>query len=251
MKKCVAKRKRMILPDTPWCSFFPYRQSLTTSSPKVINMKKSITHLIFCLSLAFLFPSPVKAQSIAQDLEQLSLDYQKLAGLKSILKQMYTGYEVLSKGYAAVKAVAQGNFTLQEGFIDGLFIVSPAVRAYPRIADIINDQAMLVDEYQSAWASFRQDRHFNPDEIGYMLTVYNRLIITSLKDLSDLAMIITDNKLRMSDAERLAAIDRIYAGGHGQLYFLRSFNDQNYRIAVQRASGANDQQSIKKLYSIH
>jgi hypothetical protein len=214
-------------------------------------MKKSMIILTICLLTAFVFPTIGKAQSIAQDLEQLSLDYQKLAGLKSILKQMYTGYEVLSKGYSAVKDVAQGNYSLHEAFIDGLFIVSPAVRAYPRIADIINDQAMLVSEYQSAWATFRQDKHFDPDEIGYMLTVYNNLISTSLKNLSDLSLIITDSQLRMSDAERLAAIDRIYTGGHGQLYFLRSFNDQNYRIAVQRAREANDQQSIKNLYGIN
>jgi hypothetical protein len=213
-------------------------------------MRKSIILLTIGLLIAAI-PGTGKAQSIAQDLEQLSLDYQKLAGLKSILSQMYTGYEVLSKGYNAVKEVSQGNFSLHEAFIDGLFIVSPAVRAYPRVADIINDQTMLVNEYQSAWTSFRQDKHFNPDEIGYMLSVYNNLISSSLKNLSDLSMIVTDSQLRMSDAERLTAIDRIYTGGHGQLSFLRSFNDRNYRIAVQRAKEANDQQSIKNLYGIN
>ena len=115
----------------------------------------------------------------------------------------------------------------------------------------INDQAMLVNEYQSAWNSFRQDKHFNPDEAGYMLTVYNNLIGASLKNLSDLSMIVTDSQLRMSDAERLAAIDRIFTDSHGQLSFLRSFNDRNYRIAVQRAREANDPQTIKKLYGIN
>src|ERR1700761_7207600 len=110
-----------------------------------MSMKRTIILLALCLTTMVLIPCQGKAQSIAQDLQQLSLDYQKLSGLKSILKQMYTGYEVLSKGYSAVKDVAQGNFNLHEAFIDGLFIVSPAVRVYPRIADIINDQAMLVD----------------------------------------------------------------------------------------------------------
>src|ERR1700744_1849200 len=211
-----------------------------------MKIQKKIIGIL--LAIGFIIPIQSRAQSIAQDLQQLSLDYQKLAGLKSILKQMYTGYEVLSKGYNAVKEVSQGNFSLHEAFIDGLFIVSPTVRAYPRIVDIINDQTMLAREYQSAWTSFRQDKHFNPDEIGYMLSVYNNLITSSLKNLSDLSMIITDSQLRMSDAERLAAIDRIYTGGRGQLSFLQSFNDQNFRITVQRAREANDLQSIKSLY---
>jgi hypothetical protein len=214
-------------------------------------MKKATIILTLILTAGILYPSTSKAQSIAQLTEQLALDYQKLAGLKSILSQMYTGYEVLSKGYHAVKDVSQGNFSLHEAFLDGLLVVSPTVRKYPRVADIINDQAALISEYHSAYSSFKQDQHFDPDEIGYMLRVYNNLVSASLKNLDDLSMVISDSKMRMSDAERLAAIDRIYTGGHGQLAFLRSFNDQNYRVAVQRAREANDQQTIKSLYGIH
>lgn len=214
-------------------------------------MKKKSIILCFAALTSVLWPVAGKAQSIAQLTEQLALDYQKLAGLKSILSQMYKGYEVLSKGYGAVKDVSKGNFSLHEAFLDGLLIVSPSVRQYPRITDIINDQSSLIREYHSSYASFRQDKHFNPDELGYMLTVYNNLVSASLKNLDDLSMVMSDNKMRMSDAERLAAIDRIYAGGHGQLAFLRSFNDQNYRIAVQRARDAGDQQDLKTLYGIH
>jgi hypothetical protein len=213
-------------------------------------MKKA-TLIVLILTLSTLYSSTGKAQSIAQLTEQLALDYQKLAGLKSILSQMYTGYEVLSKGYHAVKDVSQGNFSLHEAFLDGLLMVSPTVRKYPRVTDILNDQAALISEYHSAYSSFKQDKHFDPDEIGYMLTVYNNLVSASLKNLDDLSMVVSDSKLRMSDAERLAAIDRIYTGGHSQLAFLRSFNDQNYRVALQRAREANDQQTIKSLYGIH
>ena len=211
-------------------------------------MKKLITiTIILCSGL---WIKPASAQSITQLLQQLSLDYQKLAGLKSILSQMYTGYEVLSKGYNSVKEVSQGNFNLHEAFLDGLLLVSPTVRKYPRVADIINDQSALLSEYHSAWSAFRQDKHFNPDELGYMTTVYNNLISESLKNLDDLSKVMTDSKLRMSDAERLAAIDRIYSGGHGQLAFLRSFNDRNYRVTVRRANEAGDQQTIKSIYGI-
>ncbi|MBW4888960.1 TerB family tellurite resistance protein [Mucilaginibacter sp. HMF5004] len=214
-------------------------------------MKKKV--IIICIGLltAGMFPRTGKAQSIAQLTEQLALDYQKLAGLKSILSQMYTGYEVLSKGYHTVKDVSQGNFSLHEAFLDGLLIVSPAVRKYPRVADIINDQSAMISEYHSAYAGFRQDKHFSPDEVSYMLTVYNNLVSASLKNLDDLSMVMSDSKMRMSDAERLAAIDRIYTGGHGQLAFLRSFNDRNYRVAVQRARDAGDQRDIKNLYGIN
>jgi len=77
-------------------------------------MKKGIKILLVVSLLTGLIPVQSKAQSIADCIEQLTLDYQKLASLKSILSQMYQGYEVLSKGYNAVKDVSQGNFSLHE-----------------------------------------------------------------------------------------------------------------------------------------
>jgi len=195
-------------------------------------------------------PATAKAQSIADDLEQLALDYQKLAGLKNILSQMYKGYEVVSNGYNSVKGIAQGNYSLHQAFLDGLMVVSPTVRKYPHVADIINDQAALVSEYKSAYGSFRQDKHFSPDEISYMMDVYNNLVSRSLQNLDELTMVMADNKLRMSDAERLQAIDRVYAAGREQLTFLRQFNEQTESVAIARAREYNDKQTLQTLYGI-
>ena len=213
-------------------------------------MKKKIIIGLLALGMTAAMPLSSRAQSITDVIQQLVLDYQKLAGLKNILGQMYTGYTVLSKGYGAVKDVAQGNFKLHEAFLDGLYLVSPTVRKYPRITDIINEQALLVSEYKNASGSFNRDQHFSPDELSYMITVYNNLISQSLKNLDDLALIVTDSKLRMSDAERLGAIDRIYLESHNELSYLRKFDDQAARIRWQRNQGAADKQSVKTIYGI-
>jgi len=211
---------------------------------------KKIRILILLAILFAALPYSGRAQTIADDLQQLALDIQKLSGLKSILKQMYQGYEVVSKGYNAVKDVSKGNYNLHEAFLDGLMIVSPAVRNYPRVQDIINDQAELVSEYRSASNTFKQDKQVTPDEIGYMMDVYNNLISQSLTHINELTLVMGDNQLRMSDEERLRSIDRIYAAGHDELTYLRQFNDHAKSIALQRAQNANDQQTIKKLYGI-
>jgi len=63
-------------------------------------------------------------------------------------------------------------------------------------------------------------------------------------------MVMGDNKLRMSDGDRLRAIDRLYATGHDELTFLRQFNQDARSVALARAQNANDQQTIKKLYGV-
>ena len=206
--------------------------------------------LVLLTGLCFI-PGKGGAQSVAQCLEQLTLDYEKLAGMKSVLQQMCQGYKVLNNGYNAVKDVSRGNFNLHATFLDGLLVVSPAVRKYPRAVDIINDQAALVSESKAAAASFRREGHFSPEEINYLTDVYGHLARASLKNLDDLLMVLTDRKLRMSDAERLTAIDRIYSDSRSQMSFLKKFNDRAYQTARQRAKEGQERQTLKSLYGIN
>lgn len=212
-------------------------------------MKKIFLTIIISMAGVLVAPQ-LKAQSVADLIEELSLDYQKLASMKSILKQMEQGYRIVSTGYNNVKGIAQGNFNVHQVFLDGLMSVSPTVRKYPRIKDIINDQAALVSAYRSSYHVFKADKNFSPRELGYISDVYNNLVSNSLQNLDELTMIIADNKLRMNDAERLTAIDRLYASGHDELSFIQHFNNNTADLAIRRATAANDRQTLQKLYGI-
>ena len=213
-------------------------------------MKKIRIFTVTLLFACFMNAADTKAQTIADAIQQLALDYQKLAGLKSMLQEMYKGYELVSNGYNSVKNISKGNFDLHDAFLNGLMLVSPTVRKYPRVKDIITEQTLLVSEYKSAYSSFKQDKHISVSEISYMTDVYNSLISQSLENISELTLVMADNKLRMSDNDRLQLIDHIYTTGHDQLTFLRSFNAQAQSVALSRATNANDQQALKKLYGI-
>src|SRR6202012_1645282 len=97
------------------------------------------------------------------------------------------------------------------------YMVSPTVRKYPKIAQIISNQEMLVNEYHSAWGLYGNTQHFSPDEVGYMLDVFNNLVTQSLNNLSALTTVLTDSQMRMSDAERLGMIDRLYEESKNEL----------------------------------
>ena len=89
-----------------------------------------------------------------------------------------------------------------------------------------------------------------PGEIDYLSKVYTNLFKQSLSNLDELTIIITANKLRMSDDERLAAIDRIYNGIQDKLMFLRHFNNNTTILAVQRAREKNDAVTMEKIYGV-
>lgn len=188
--------------------------------------------------------------SQSQEVQQLLLNVEKLAQFKKILNDMYTGYKVLYKGYTTIKDISEGNFSLHKTFLDGLLQVSPAVRKYKRIVDIISYQLRIVKEHKIAFTQFKQDKRFTTDEIEYLGRVYNNLFNESLKSLEELSMVITAGKLRMSDDERLQAIDRIYSNIVDQFSFLQEFNNSTAILSVQREKDMQDIEISRKIYSI-
>lgn len=191
------------------------------------------------------FTGQVAAQSA--EVQQLLLNVEKLAQLKKILSNMKKGYEIVSSGYNTIKDISKGNFNIHQTFLDGLMQVSPGVRKYKRIADIISLQTQLVKEYKSAFRKIQRSNLFNENEVKYMGNVYSYLFTKSLQNLDELAMVITAGKLRMSDDERLNAIDRIFTDISDKLIFLRTFNKENNLLAIQRGREMVDTKVSKKL----
>ena len=67
-----------------------------------------------------------------------------------------------------------------------------------------------------------------------MATVYDNLFQKSLQNLDELVTIITAGQLRMSDDERINAIERIFKEMTEKLLFLRIFNKENNILVIQR-----------------
>ena len=200
---------------------------------------------IMIMWILFSFSGQVVAQST--EIQQLLLNVEKLAQLKKILSNMKKGYEIVSTGYNTIKDISKGNFNIHQTFLDGLMQVSPTVKKYKRIAEIITYQTQLVKEYKSAFRRFDESNLFNTNEIRYMDNVYANLFNKSLQNLEELTMVITAGKLRMSDDERLNAIDRIYDDIADKLVFLRTFNKENNVLAIQRGREMVDTKVSKKL----
>jgi hypothetical protein len=191
-----------------------------------------------------------KASAQTQEATQLILNYEKLKQLEEILDNMYKGYRILSQGYNRIKDIAEGNYTLHEVFLDGLFAINPSVAKYKRIPDIIRYQQLLLKEYQRAYNRFRNDSNLTPEEIIYLEKVYTYLVRQSLRNLEELTMIVTADKLRMSDDERIQGIDRIYFDIENKLSFLRYLNNSTQVLIVQRAKDQSDVDAAMKLNDV-
>lgn len=190
----------------------------------------------------------LKAQS--EEVQQLLLNIEKLSQFRKILKNMKDGYQIIFKGYTAVKDISQGNFNLHKTFLDGLMQVSPAVKKYKRIADIISYQLRIAKEYKLAFNRFKEEKQFTAKEIDYLGKVYGNLFNESLKALDELSMVITSGKLRMSDDERLQAIDKIYLSVEEQYTFLKEFTNNSNMLSLQRKAEKAEIEMSRRLYGL-
>ena len=134
-------------------------------------MKKIL--IFFAMLFLFFMPFTGKAQSA--EIQQLILNIEKLSQFKKILSDMKKGYDILSGGYKAVKDMSEGNFSLHKTFLDALMQVSPVVKNYKRVGDIIDYQLTLMRESRKGIDLIIKNEKFSRQEIQYFEKVYSNL----------------------------------------------------------------------------
>lgn len=203
--------------------------------------------LIFLLPI-YLSLGFQKSNAQADEAAQLLLNVTKLEQLKQILSDLEKGYSTLRTGYSQIENLASGNFNLHEAFLNNLFQVSPAVKNYHKTAEIISFQIKLVRDYKRAFSGFKASGQFTVNEISYLSRVYGNLFEKSLQQLDELTLVLTAGKLRMSDEERMEAIDRIHLDILNKLMFLTAFNQETQVLAISRSRAKQELDGIRNLY---
>jgi hypothetical protein len=207
--------------------------------------------LLVWLLLTATMLTPSRACAQVQEMQQLILNIEKLAELKKILQSMYDGYQLITNGYNKVKAITEGNYKIHQVFLDGLYQVSPSVRKYYRVADIISYQLDIIKSTKQHTNLFRSSGVFSVERLDHISNVFKRVVDDSIQNLDELTMILTANKLRMSDDERLENIDRLYENVQKQSRFLRAFNNQQKQVAIQQLKQRSELRTIGDLHGLN
>jgi len=137
-----------------------------------------------------------------------------------------------------------------EQYYSELWKVRNAISYYRRIKEIVSRQVDLVGEYKRSFALFKKDKHFTPQEIKFMGTVYDGILDESLKNIDELFLVVNSFTTEMSDAGRLELIARAAAKVDDNFMDLKSFNNANALLSVQRARDATEIMQLKALYDL-
>ena len=140
---------------------------------------------------------------------------------------------------------------LYRDYYEELWKVKNVISYYHRVREITEKQLQLVKEYRRAWSLSKQDKNFTDAEIEYMAKVYSGILDESVKNLDQILLVINSFATQMTDAKRLEIIDKAYGQVETNYSDLKSFNQQNVLISLQRARSKDDIRIVKKLYGLN
>ncbi len=139
---------------------------------------------------------------------------------------------------------------LYTDYFDELKKVKNAIAYYHRVKDLIEDHAAMVKEYKDAWAVFRQDKNFTKEEIDFMAGVYDGMLKESLKNLDQFLLVIHSFVTQMSDAKRMEIINTAADRIEATFLDLKSFNNRNKAMSLQRSYEKGEIEYSRKLYGL-
>jgi hypothetical protein len=196
----------------------------------------------------------VRAQTWAEwfDQKKMQIEYlvNQIGALEVYAGSLEKGYDIAHSGLTAIHNIKKGDFSLHTEYFNSLSQVSPQIKAYWKIADIIQTEILIVRACTSEGMLLKGARLFTDEEIRYVTSVLTG-VLDGCGDLtSQLIDLVTDGKLQMKDDERLSRIDEVHAAIKDREKFVLSFSEGTKMLALQRAKEENDVKVLHRLYGV-
>ena len=139
---------------------------------------------------------------------------------------------------------------LYKEYYDELKKVKAVVSYYFKIKQLAEKNLQVVEAYQRMWVLLSKDQNFKAAELAYMKKVYESILDETAKNVELLSSVVKSFTLQMTDAERLALIDKAAARVDLNYSELLSFNRENKMLSLSRAKTQQDIDAVKALYGL-
>lgn len=225
-------------------------------------MKTKLKVFVMALMLTLtIIPQPTKADPIiAEIIRQGIVRVIKAVDLKIQRLQLNTVWlqnaqKTLENTLSKLKLDEISDWTQRQqelfgDYYEELWRVKNIITQYQRIRDIIQNQTLLVNEYQTVWNLLRQSPHFSVGEIRYMENLYTKILEASINNMEQIYIVVNSFRTQMSDAERLELIHRVDRDVRNNLADLRRFNRQNIGLDSQRGGNLKNINIIQEIYGL-
>ena len=224
-------------------------------------MKKVVFILLFLFLFTIAPTQKLEAQFIIADIikagitkviRAVDLNIQRIQN-KTIWLQ--NAQKVIENELSKLRLTEIGDWAKKQkdlygNYFDELWKIKNTLRTYQGIKNIVAQQLLIAQEYSRAFKLSKKDKNFTIAELDFMQKVYGGILEESLKNISQVQLVITAFSTQMTDAKRLEIVQDAATNMESNLADLRQFNQQNIRASLQRAKDQNDINVVKQLYGL-
>lgn len=139
-------------------------------------------------------------------------------------------------------------YTQGKQYYDALKSVHDLVKDARKVQQTILLVGDISDIYVNSFQKMMADENFSVEELAAIALGYTKLLEESGAVLTELKTVTSANGLSMSDAERMAFIDRIYNEVREYKNLVQYYTNKNISVSYLRAKKKNDTDRIMALY---
>lgn len=162
---------------------------------------------------------------------------------KQIVQTSTTASNVINNFKETQKIFQQG-----KEYYDALKKVSDIVKGGKKVQKSIVMVGEISEIYVTNFQKMLSDKNYTPQELTSIAFGYAKLLDESADVLQDLKNVVNINGMSMSDAERLALIDRAYNSLLNYRNLVNYYTRKNISVSYLRAKKKNDTDRVMALY---
>ncbi len=190
------------------------------------------------------------AQTFAEWFKQKSTQkkylLQQIAALQVYASYYKVGNDIARNGLGSITGWLTSEYGIHNTYYNKMLYVNPVVKDNKQVSDIIGWQSDILKRM----SSLDKTSNLTNNEKKYIDQVKAALFSDCDQQITELQNLVTNNKLKMSDEERLKHIGIIHAAMQSNYRFASSFSNQVKVYAVQRSKESNNVIAEKKIYGI-
>lgn len=200
-------------------------------------MKTKLCIAIVCLC----FVGKANAQWVVTDPTNLAQGI--INSAKQIVQTSTTASNVINNFKETQKIFQQG-----KEYYDALKKVSDIVKGGKKVQKSIVMVGEISEIYVTNFQKMLSDKNYTPQELTSIAFGYAKLLDESADVLQDLKNVVNINGMSMSDAERLALIDRAYNSLLNYRNLVNYYTRKNISVSYLRAKKKYDTDRVMALY---
>lgn len=192
-----------------------------------------------------------KAQTFAEWFSQKKTQkkylLQQIAALQVYSSYLKQGYGIATNGLGSISGYLKSENSLHNTYYSRLSTADPAVKNNAMVKDIMAWQADILKRTQE----INRVSGMTPPEKNYLSRVNAALLKDCDADLNMLQNVISDNKVPMSDAERIGLLTNIHSAMLANYKFASGFAAQVKIMAQSRQQEQIQVAVSKQVYGIN